>query len=187
MDDEERLRLDYQESAVLLRGLTDTRFRLLALVPTIAGAAVGFLTAGRAAVELLALGLVGFTATFGILVYELRAGEIMTSLRTRIRVLETGLLAYGPLVQPSGQKLFGTVAVSHRRGVAIVFGTALGAWAYVVGWGALRALSLARARDVGLVIGVAVAAVVFLEIERFESAPAEEPSAAEPPQPSAAP
>ena len=181
MDEQERLRLDYDESVTLLRGLTDTRFRLLALVPTIAGAAVGFLTGARAAIELLALGLVGFAATLGILIYELRAGEIMASLTRRVRALETRLLVYGPLVRPSGRKLFGTIPVSHRRGVAIVFGTALGAWAYVVGWGALRTLSIARARDIGLVIGVAVALVMFMEIERIEAEPAEELPAPEPP------
>jgi hypothetical protein len=41
MDADDRLRLDYEQTTQLIRTLTDIRFKLLAFVPTIAGATVG--------------------------------------------------------------------------------------------------------------------------------------------------
>ncbi len=169
MEDDARLRLDYDQTTGLLRDLTETRFRLLALVPTIAGAAVGLLSSSRDSIELLAIGLLGLTATLGILVYELRAGEMKSGLVARARRLEAQLLVYGPLVEGGGRKLFGFIQVSHRRGVAFIFGAALAAWSYVVAWGALRALSVSSAREIGLAVGVAAGLAVFVEIERLEA------------------
>lgn len=169
MEDDARLRLEYEQTVAVLRDLTETRFRLLALVPTIAGAAVGLLTGGRAAVELLAIGLLGLTATFGLLVYELSAGELKSELAARARQLESELFTHGPLVRGGGRRLLGVLPVSHRRGVAFVFGAALAGWSYIVAWGALRALSVSHPRDLGLVIGVAVGAAVFAEVERLEA------------------
>jgi hypothetical protein len=40
-DVDERLRLDYDQTTDLVRTLTDVRFKLLAFVPTISGAADG--------------------------------------------------------------------------------------------------------------------------------------------------
>jgi hypothetical protein len=41
MDADDRLRLDYEQATQLMRTLTDIRCKLLAFVPTIAGATVG--------------------------------------------------------------------------------------------------------------------------------------------------
>src|SRR6476661_5362458 len=75
-DGDDRLRLDYDQTTQLLRMLTDIRFKLIAFVPTIAAASVGLFGKPRPAVELLAIGLLGLTATVGILVYELRNSQI---------------------------------------------------------------------------------------------------------------
>lgn len=72
MDADDRLRLDYEQTAQLLRTLTDIRFKLIAFVPTFAGASVGFFARSRPAVELLAIGVLGLVATLGIFLYELR-------------------------------------------------------------------------------------------------------------------
>ena len=66
----EELRLDYDQTTDLLRTLTDVRFKLLAFVPTISGAAIGLLGRGDSAAELLAVGALGLLATLGIVVYE---------------------------------------------------------------------------------------------------------------------
>ena len=52
----ELLRLDYEQTTDLLRTLADVRFKLLALVPTLSGAAVALLGHPGSAAELLALG-----------------------------------------------------------------------------------------------------------------------------------
>ena len=178
MDEEARLRLDHERTLALLQELNETRFKLLALVPTIAGLAVGFLSASRPAVELLALGAVGMSATLGILIYELRAGELKNTLSQRAGALESQLLVYGPLVTPATRRLFGVFQVTQRRGVALVFGAALAAWTYVVAWGALRAISVGRAREIGLVIGLIAGAAVLAEVERLEGQRGQAPAAA---------
>ena len=98
MDEGTRLRLEYDNGSELLRGLTETRFRLLALVPTLSGAVVALLSGNRTDVELLAIGLLGLCASVGILLYELRNGEIHGSVARRVAELERTLLAHGPLV-----------------------------------------------------------------------------------------
>ncbi len=59
MDAEDRLRLDYDRTSDLVQSLLDMRFKLLALVPTIAGTAVGLVGTPRPAVELLGIGGLG--------------------------------------------------------------------------------------------------------------------------------
>ncbi|MGZ4383713.1 MAG: hypothetical protein ACXVY3_03865, partial [Gaiellaceae bacterium] len=76
MDADERLRLDYEQTTELYRTLLDVRFKLLAIVPTISGVAVGLLDKPRPAIELLAVGLLGLVATLGVFVYELRNTQI---------------------------------------------------------------------------------------------------------------
>ena len=43
---------------------------------SLAGAVIAFATARRTGLELLAIGLLGLAATLGVLLYELRNGEI---------------------------------------------------------------------------------------------------------------
>ena len=78
---DEQVRLEYDRSVALFRDLTDIRFKLLALVPTLSGAAVGLLRAGQSPVTLLAVGVLGLAATGGVLVYELRNSEISLGAR----------------------------------------------------------------------------------------------------------
>jgi hypothetical protein len=59
VSDEERLLLDYRQTSELVQSLTDVRFKLLALVPTLSGVAVAVLAHPSAAVELLAVGALG--------------------------------------------------------------------------------------------------------------------------------
>src|SRR5919197_47659 len=76
MDADDRLRLDYEQTTDRYRTLVDIRFKLLAIVPTICGIAVGLLGRPHSAAELLAVGLIGLAATLGIFFYELRNTEI---------------------------------------------------------------------------------------------------------------
>ena len=166
MDELERLRLDYDQAGQLLRGLNETRFKLLALVPTLAGAVVAFVSPHSAAAELMAIGLLGAAATLGILVYELRNGEIAAEVSVRLRSLEQRLLLEGPLVGPSRRRLFGAVPLSHGLGVALVYGAAFAGWAYLVGWGGLRLLDYGHARGGGLAIGAAVGLAIVHQVLR---------------------
>jgi hypothetical protein len=181
MDADDKLRLDYEQTTQLMRTLTDIRFKLLAFVPTIAGASVGLVGRGQPASVLLAVGLLGLSATVGILLYELRNGQIFDAVVGRAAMLEQklglGLFRDRPTNRVT---LFGFVAARHDRGLGLVYGGALAGWAYLVAWGALRALDVGGARKAGAVIGVIVWLFVVGEVERqgarSERAPAPGPS-----------
>ena len=164
-DGDELLRLEYEYASRLLGTLTEIRFKLLALVPTLSGAVVAFMSSGRSGVEVLAIGGLGLAATSGVLTYELRNGELRRRATERVNRLETELFPNGPLVGEPGRtpKLFGLVPASHRLGVGLVYGAALAGWIYLVVWGALVALG---ERQHAQAIGVAVGFVVGLAVAR---------------------
>jgi hypothetical protein len=178
MDAEDRLRLDYDRTAVLVQSLLDTRFRLLALVPTIAGAAVGLISAPRPAVELLGIGILGLVATVGILLYELRNSEILEAmlrhaqLLERVLGLETGPRVHGPEGLLSARagghgRFLGVLTATNERALGLVYGAALGGWSYLVAWGVLLAFGLSNAQDTGAIIGAVAGLVVMWEVERL--------------------
>jgi hypothetical protein len=171
MGEETRLRLEYDNGSELLRALTETRFRLLALVPTVAGAVVALLNGHPSSVELLAIGLLGLCASLGVLLYEVRNGEIQRAVAQRVAEAERVLLPHGPLVVAARSRLLGFVPVSRTGAVALVYGAALGGWGYLVSWGALRGLgATGAARPGGLAIGAAFGVVVAFEVVRLERA-----------------
>jgi hypothetical protein len=167
----ERLRLDYDHTTDLLRTLTDVRFKLLALVPTISGTAIGLLGRQRTAADLLGVGLLGLLATLGILLYELRNTQVYNYGVRRAEELERqlGLVAAFGAEETGGLfterpdrtlRLFG-VTVGHDHGLTLVYSAALAGWSYVVAWGALRELDVGSPRKVGAVIGVGLGLVVL--------------------------
>jgi hypothetical protein len=164
-DQDELLRLEYEHASQLLGTLTEIRFKLLALVPTLTGAVVAFVSPSSSGVELLAIGGLGLAATSGVLSYELRNGELRRRAAVRVNQLEAKLFPGGPLVDAGRRtpKLFGLIPASHRLGVGLVYGAALGGWVYLVVWGALVA---AGAHAHSQAIGVGVGAVVALAIVR---------------------
>jgi hypothetical protein len=169
MDDDGSLRLEYEAASQLLRGLTETRFKLLALVPTLAGAVVGFASAQKTGVALLAIGLLGLTATVGVLLYELRNGQIQDDVARRVQELEELLFPGKRLVRRAGTRVFGLVPASQSLGVALVYGAAISGWCYLVCWGALRSIGVHHhGQSAGLVIGAAAGVVAVVEIARIE-------------------
>jgi hypothetical protein len=178
MESDDRLTLDYEQTSQLLRTLTDIRFKLLAFVPTIAGASVGLVGHPRPAADLLGVGLLGLVATLGIFLYELRNSQTYDAALHRAGQLERALGLTTAL---------GTAPQSALRyagvGLSFVYGAALGGWGYLVAWGALRALDVGGARNAGGVVGIAVGCsviVVVLYIHRQAERGAEKPHAPSP-------
>ncbi len=173
----DRLRLDYQQTTDLLRTLTDVRFKLLALVPTLSGAAVAFTGRPTAPVQLLALGGLGLAATLGILFYDLRNSEIYDYALRRAQRIENELsISLGSDGEPGGLfserpsgtiRLFGLTA-DRDRGLALVYSAALGGWTYLVVWGALRAGHVGHARVVGAAVGLVAGLLVLTELIRIQ-------------------
>ncbi len=155
------LQLDYEQTVEQFRMLTDIRFKLLALVPTLTGAAVGLLTNTNASqATALPLGIFGFVVTFGIVMYELRNSVFYEMSTTRAARLESllelprfseprdGLVRPGgvfterpPAIKtkeakeyeyPLPQKIAGFFPVWHDLGLALVYGASLAGWTYLV-------------------------------------------------------
>jgi hypothetical protein len=187
-DKRELLGLDYAQTTELVRTLTDVRFKLLAFVPTIAGATVGLLSNAASAAQLVGVGLLGFTATAGVLMYELRNSQLYNAAVYRAKVLEDRLHfasvrseegTGGPFTErpARGVKLLGSVTAWHDRALALVYASALAGWAYLVGWGALRAAGVPFAREWGAALGVLVGVMVVVDVLRVDRRADEPPSA----------
>lgn len=173
----ERLRLDYTQTTDLLRTLTDVRFKLLALVPTLSGAAIAVVGHPSSPVQLLALGFLGLAATLGILLYELRNSQLYDYALRRAQQIEGALelvgfgdAATGGLFSERPDRtfrLFGISTVNRDRGLALVYSSALAGWTYLTAWGALRALKVGSARPIGAAIAAAVGVILLAELIRI--------------------
>lgn len=175
----ELARLDYEQTTQLVRALTEVRFKLLAFVPTIAGAAIAFLSDPQNAGALLGVGLPGLTATLGIFVYELRNSQLYDAAVHRAKVLERRLeirsvrdetILAGVFGERPGRsmRLFGRAAVWHDRGLGLVYAAALAGWTYLVAWGALALADLPGARNLAGLLGVAAGVFVVYEVDRLD-------------------
>ncbi len=170
--DDELLRLDYDRTVSLLGLLSDIRFKLLAIVPTVAGAAVGLLSRNPSRANLVAVGFIGLTATLGVLLYDHRNSEHYNAAVARSRELEQrlGFIDVGGATGAYGweapERWWG-----QRTGLGLVYSAALGAWAYVVLWGVLAFTGAAKPRLIGGVIAGAVGGAIFLWHQRTAPAP----------------
>jgi hypothetical protein len=159
------LRVEYGQTTDFLRSLTDVRFKLLTFVPTIAGTAVALLGRHTRPAELLAVGALGLAATFGIVLYELHNTLLYEYALGRAEELEAKL----------GLGLYTSRPhYAHDRPLAIVYAVVVGAWMYLVAWGALAAASVGDAQVIGGLVAaaVAIAAAVELDRARWKAGPA---------------
>ncbi|MBV9681753.1 MAG: hypothetical protein JO046_08170 [Solirubrobacterales bacterium] len=177
MDADERLRLDYEQTTGQISALTDVRFKLLGIVPTIALAAVGIGGAHPSTGGLVALGLLGLVATVGILIYELRNTETLAAALYHARDLARLLGLHVALGrnEPEGvitpaehrHRLFGAVTVGRDQALGLVYGAAIGGWSYLLIWGVLRGLHVSGARAIGGVAGACCGVAVVFEVGRI--------------------
>jgi hypothetical protein len=173
----DRLRLDYQQTTGLLGAINDVRFKLLALVPTLSGAAVAVLGRPSSTAVLLGVGLIGLVATVGVLLYELRNTQLYHYGLRRAQKLERqlGLMSLDDGVGPGGLysdrptsalRLFGVLPVDRDAGLTLVYSAAIAGWTYLCAWGALHALGLDHARQFGGAIGIGVGLLLVVELTR---------------------
>lgn len=165
-------RLEYSQTTDLLRTLTDTRFKLLAFTPTIAGTAVALLGRHSSPPELLAAGALGLAASIGIVFYELHNTQVYEYALARAEMLEGELGIDVYTSRPHH---------TYDRPLAVVYAAALGGWTYLVAWGALGAADVAHAQKLGGLIAAVVAVLVGIELgwtrkKREGPAPAADPS-----------
>jgi hypothetical protein len=179
MPEVDRLKLDYEQTLTQFRSLQDIRFKLLTAVPTVSGVAVLFQSSVPSNGIALALGLLGFFATVGIVFYEQRNSQFYDHLVHRARAIEKklGFESFTAGIAPGGlfneqrslqrPLLLGMIVMWHDRGLSLVYGAALGGWSYI----AFRALSglIGRTHEiVPVALAVAVTIAVIAEFHRLE-------------------
>jgi hypothetical protein len=170
----DRLELDYERTSEMFNLLADIRFKLIALVPAVAGVGTAVLGDGGMDAEIqLALGLLGLVATLGILVYELRNSELYNWAIHRAKHLERELgLSRSALGAPQGgvfgervpahRRFLGLVLIKHDPTLGLVYGAALGAWTWVALRGFLTLVTEWSNRAVFWVAFTGAAAMGFL-------------------------
>jgi hypothetical protein len=165
MPDPETQRLDYQETMATYRQLVDVRFKLLAFVPTLTGAAVALMSATDLPnVEQLALSLLGLFVTLGLVMYDQRNTQLHDGSVGRAEHLEAELQLpkFGSDKRPGlmgsrrgpRRRLFG-IPVRHDPGLWLVYASAAGAWVFA----AIE--SVPEISEYALATGVAVAIILF--------------------------
>jgi hypothetical protein len=146
---DEKLKWEYEEVSQNFRALADIRFKLLALIPPLGGVAIYLLSSlakqsePEAQLLLALISCLGFLATLGLTSYDQRNSELYDALIGRAKFLERALkLTPNPNAKvasvgfrgqflerpPRGKKLFGFLTLGHDSGLALIYGSVLGAW-----------------------------------------------------------
>lgn len=173
----EKRRVDYEQALETYRQLADIRFKLLAFVPALSGAAVTLITkANIDRWEKGALAGLGFFVTLGIVLYDQRNSQFYNGAITRAQRLEEKL----ELDRFGGDKhrgLFGSrkdhptrhvlgLPVGHDLGLALVYSPVLGAWVFAM----VRAGAESPAW-VATFLGAGVAGLFFAQFEWNDGKP----------------
>jgi hypothetical protein len=139
-DGRESAKLAYAEVTRNHQGISEFRAKLLALLPLASGAGIFFLLGDAqskaSAGDLAAIGLFGFTVTFGLFMYELRGIQQCHHLRDQATRLEEGLRF------PDGCAPFRNRTTSALGGIVgaegagwIVYTAVMTSWLYLAGSG----------------------------------------------------
>jgi hypothetical protein len=178
------LAVDYGETMDMIRTLTDVRFKLLALVPTVSALGV-VVSKDRSVGDAIGISLIGLVATIGLAIYDLRNSQLYSAAMHRGKALEKRMLlrpsnprpdadpedpelASGMLAErPMTLRLAG-VPIKHDRGLALVYSAAVTGWMYVLASSALALLENgvttatprreASATSIAIALGIAAVA-----------------------------
>jgi hypothetical protein len=129
---------EYDQVNNNIRALADIRFKLLALVPALAGVGAALLSDDPRSPRTAVLALAGFVATFGVVAYDQRNSELYNSLIGRAKFLECKLDLPAARGHRGGQfserpfrgrRLFGLL-LGHDTALAMIYGVSLAAWVF---------------------------------------------------------
>jgi hypothetical protein len=188
--DYESLQLDYEQTTELFRMLADIRFKLLAFVPTLTGVAVSLLTGDKVRKETaLAVGILGFIVTLGIILYDVRNSLFYDLSISRASRLERQLKLsrftklYEGINKPGGifterppikkgveqdalsQKFWKFIPITHNTGLSLVYAVSLGGWTFIV----INALPLSEPllSILSILAAIFVASITIWEFKRL--------------------
>jgi len=129
---------DYDSIVASFRQLADIRFKLLALLPSISGLAVGIISFDLEAFKAAPLprfliGILGFALTLGLVFYDKRNSEVYSRLAERAKELEEEIGA-SQFTKGRDRKLrfFGIFGINHSSGLSLIYGAVLGSWLFPI-------------------------------------------------------
>lgn len=168
----EMLKLDYESTLEYYWNLANIRFKLLAFVPTISGAAIALLAhASTSRLDNSVLASLGFFVTLGIILYDQRNTQLYDAAISHARHLELRIANFGEperhglfSSRPSRHSHFFGVLVAHDLGLALVYSPVLGAWAFAIargGWPTYGWLAV--------LVGVTITIIALIEFKRHDS------------------
>lgn len=172
---------EYESVTAAFWSLAEIRFKLLAFVPTISGLGVGLMTKDlealrNAPLSPLLVGSLGLVVTIGIIFYDQRNSQIYNALTARAKTLESEILNGGGQfhARPSRTLRFFRVAtVWHDRGLALIYGSVVGAWVFPVACAAMWLTNVDDPLQVpvyGAGLAVVGAITVIVELHRLDRA-----------------
>jgi hypothetical protein len=185
MTEDDKIKLDYERTAQYFLHLADVRFRLLALLPIVSGAALAIVPAHIEPAEMLALGMLGLVVTIGVLLYDQRNSQIYNSLVGRLNLIEESLrlpamrdnkqVGGAFLDRPGGDRrrmVLGILPANHGLGLDLIYSASVAAWLFVVTRAGILLLGLgARSQMYLLLLLPAVLGVLlFLDLRRIDKA-----------------
>ncbi len=171
------LRFDYEKTIEVFKLLADIRFKLLAFVPTIVGAAIALIGDNKPPGVMIGVGVLGLCGTIGILLYELRNSELYNQSIHRAKYLER--LQNFPVSaagiddekghwpenggifserRRGGYPFLGGIAVQHDIGLGFVYSAAVGGWVYLIARGMVTAILVSAQSRLWVALGFAIAA-----------------------------
>lgn len=182
MDQEEKKWKDYESIVASYRQLAEIRFKLLALLPSISGLAVGVISFDLAAFQQTPLprfliGLLGFAVTLGLVIYDKRNSELYFGLSRQAEKLEEEIGATQFKNRPAGDlRFFNLFGINHGPGLSLIYGAVLGAWLFPIFcgifWGvptgSRQLLPLSVPVRSAVLAGIG-AVIMFCELQRLGS------------------
>jgi hypothetical protein len=145
MTEDEKIKLDYERTAQYFFHLADVRFKLLALLPIVSGTALAIVPAHFQPPEMLALGILGFVVTIGVLLYDQRNSQIYNCLVGRLNLIEESLRmpamrenkqVGGAFLDRPGKDrrrmLLRLLPANHGLGLDLIYSASVAAWLFVI-------------------------------------------------------
>lgn len=171
----------YEEICSSFRQLTDVRFKLLALVPAVSGTAIALMSKDLALfaespLPRTIIALLGFLVTLGLVFYDQRNSQLYNALVKQGRKLEEERHIAGPFSQrqPRTLKFLGLFTIWHDRGLALIYGTVLGAWMFPLSCGVfwmlkkLDMLTTLPVTTIGTLAALVTGVIFILELHRLD-------------------
>lgn len=180
MTQDEKFKIDYENTLKYIFHLSDIRFKLLGLVPFAAGIAFSFSEEKGIPVNSFVIGLLGLIVTIGIVFYDQRNTEIYNGLIERAKDLEKQMLLESANETEKnggiftnrkcrGRKLLGQFTMWHDKGLSLVYSVVLWVWMYIVVASSIKLLNQAENLGwLGLVIPTLVALFIYSSLVKLD-------------------